>query len=326
MRLQAPHAWQGPRHDPPLFDPHDLPEPPTPAQAAQALPPGKPRLRLPQRDQVEFQWASLDQLLEADHSVRTVWAAVCAWDLSAWLGEIKAVEGHVGRDATDPRLLVALWVYATLKGIGSARQLAELCRESLPYQWLCGGVSVNYHLLSDFRSQGGEKWDDLLTQIVATLVDAGLVSLERVAQDGMKVRADAGKSSFRRRGRLEEALEAANEQVETLKQLAEPEDSTSAGEASRRTKAERAAKERAAEERQQRIEEAMRNCEELQRQREATAAEWPQGPGGAGLDHRPRGPGHEVCRRRHRPAYNVQFTTDTASGVIVGVEVNNAGD
>ena len=130
----------------PLFDPQALPEPPTPAQAAQAMPPAKPRLRLPQRDQVEFHWASLDQLLDPDHPVRTVWAAVCALDLSGWLGEIKAVEGHVGRDATDPRLLVALWVYATLKGIASARELDELCGPDgcLPYQWLCGGVSVNY--------------------------------------------------------------------------------------------------------------------------------------------------------------------------------------
>ena len=212
----------------------------------------------------EIRWESLDDLLEADHPARIVWAAVCALDLKSWLSEIKAIEGHVGRDATDPRLLVALWVFATLKGIGSGRELARLCAECLPYQWLCGGVSVNYHMLSDFRSKGGEKWDELLTQIVATLLAAELVKMDRVAQDGMKVRANAGTSSFRRRGRLEEFLEAAREQVETLKKLAEED-------GAELTRRQRAARERAARERQQRIEEAMRECEELQQQREATA-------------------------------------------------------
>jgi transposase len=312
----------------PLFDPHNLPESPTPAQAAQALPPGKPRLRLPQRDQVEFRWASLDQLLDPDHPVRTVWAAVCALDLSAWLDEVKAVEGHVGRDATDPRLLVALWVYATLKGIGSARELDRLCGPdgALPFQWLCGGVTVNYSLLAKFRSQGGEKWDDLLTHIVASLVEAGLVTLERIAQDGMKVRANAAKDSFRRAATLEEALEAARQQVETLKKLAESEDSPSEDEKPQRTPAQRAAQERAARERQRRIEEAMQNCEELQRQRESTA----QQSGRKAQEARasttdPVARNMKMADGGTRPACNVQFATDTASGVIAGVEVNNEG-
>ncbi len=105
----------------PLFNAADLPEPPSPAQAAQSMPAGKPRLRVPIRDQIEMRWESLNDLLEADHPARIIWAAVCTLDLKSWLGEIKAVEGHVGRDATDPRLLVALWVFATMKGIGSAR-------------------------------------------------------------------------------------------------------------------------------------------------------------------------------------------------------------
>jgi len=303
----------------PLFNPDELPEPPTPAQVAQSMAAGKPRLRVPIRDQIEMRWASLDDLLEADHPVRIVWTAVCGLDLSSWLGEIKAVERHVGRDATDPRLLVALWVFATLKGIGSARELARLCEECLPYQWLCGGVSINYHLLSDFRSQGGEKWDELLTQIVATLLDAELVKMDRVAQDGMRVRASAGKSSFRRRGRLEECLEEAKEQVETLKRLAEEDGE----ELSRR---QRAARERAARERQQRIEEAVRQCEELQQQREASAKQ-----SGRKVDEARASTTDPEARTMkfpdggYRPGYNVQFATDTESGVIVGVEVTKAG-
>jgi hypothetical protein len=103
----------------PLFSPDDLPDPPSPAQAAQSMGAGKPRLRVPVRDQIEMRWESLDDLLEADHSARIVWAAVCTLDLKPWLSEIKAIERHVGRDATDPRLLVAVWVFATLKGMGS---------------------------------------------------------------------------------------------------------------------------------------------------------------------------------------------------------------
>jgi transposase len=303
----------------PLFNPNELPEPPSPAQATQSLPAGKPRLRVPHRDQPELRWASLDELLEADHPVRIVWAAICAHDLTSWLKEIKAVKGHVGRDATDPRLLVALWVYATLKGIGSARELARLCNECLPYQWLCGGVSVNYHMLSDFRSQGGEKWDDLLTQTVAVLLDAGLVKMDRVAQDGMRVRASAGKSSFRRRGRLEECLDEARQQVETLKQLAE-EDTEEL------TRRQRAARERAARERQERIEEAMRQRDKLQKQREDSAKK-----SGRKVDEArasttdPEARNMKFADGGYRPGYNVQFATDTESSVIVGVEVTNAG-
>jgi transposase len=300
----------------PLFSPDDLPEPPSPAQAAQSMPSGKPRLRLPIRDQIEMRTASLDDLLEADHPVRVVWAAVCALDLKSWLGEIKAVEGHVGRDATDPRLLIALWVFATLKAVGSARELARLCQECLPYQWLCGGVSVNYHMLSDFRSSGGEKWDELLTQIVGTLLDAGLAKMDRVAQDGMKVRASAGKSSFHRRSTLEECLEAAREQVETLKRLAE-EDTADL------TRRQRAARERAARERQQRIEEAMRQCEELQQQREASCGRKENEARASTTD--PEARVMKFPDGGYRPGYNVQFATHVDSGVIMGVEVTNAG-
>jgi len=300
----------------PLFGPDDLPEPPSPAQAAQSMPPGKPRLRRPVRDQVMVRWASLDDLLEADHPVRAVWAAVCKLDLKSWLGEIKAVEGHVGRDATDPRLLVALWTFATLKAVGSAHQLDMLCRECLPYEWLCGGVSVNYHMLSDFRSRGGEKWDELLTQIVGTLLATGLVKMDRVAQDGMRVRASAGKSSFHRRGTLEECLGAAREQVETLKRLAEED----TGELTRR---QRAARERAARERQQRIEEAIRQCEELQQEREASAGRKGREARASTTD--PEARVMKFPDGGYQPGYNVQFATDTGSGVIVGVDVTNAG-
>jgi transposase len=126
-----------------LFNPDGLPERPPSAQPAEAMAVGKPRLRVPIRDQMEMERASLDELLEADHPARLIWAAVTRLDLGLWLGEIKAVEHGPGRDAIDPHVLVALWVYAVTKGIGSAREIARFCSESLPLRWLCGDEPVN---------------------------------------------------------------------------------------------------------------------------------------------------------------------------------------
>lgn len=280
---------------------------------------GRPRLRLPQRNQAEMHWASLEQMLEPDHQARVVWAMVCRLDLGRWLSEIKAVEGGAGRDATDPRLLVALWVYATLDGVGSARELARLCEKHLAYQWLCGGVTVNYHLLADFRSQGGDKWDALLTQIVGTLMAEKLVTVRRVAQDGMRVRANAGSSSYRRRSRLEQCLEEARKQVEALKQQADE----SSEEVTRRQQAARA---RAARERQQRLQEAIRQCEELQQKREKTAKKSGrkvEEPRASTTD--PEATKMKFADGGTRPGCNVQFATDTPSNVIVGVDVTNVG-
>jgi len=283
------------------------------------VPSGQPRLRVPQRNQVEMHYAALDELLEPGHAVRSVWAAVCGMDLGRWLKAIKAVEGNVGRDANDPRLLLALWIYATLDGVASAREVARLCEHCLPYRWLCGHVSMNYHTLSDFRSAHVESWDELLTQIVAGLLTEGLVTMNRVAQDGMRVRAKAGKSSFRRRATLEQCLADARQQVETLKRLADeaPDELTNR---------QRAARERATRERAARVEEALRHCEQLQQQREERAKKTckPAKEARASTTDAEARTMH-FADGGYRPGYNVQFSTDTASGVIVGVDVVNTG-
>lgn len=302
-----------------LFHGDDLSQP-SPQEAARELGRGKPRLRVPVRDQAEMSWESLDQRLDPDSQARVVWSLVCQLDLDAWLKEIKAVEHHAGRSAIDPRLLVALWVFAILRGVGSARELKRLCEHHLAYQWLCGGVSVNYHTLADFRSEGGQKWEELLTQIVATLMNEGLVTMDRVAQDGMKVRANAGSGSFRTGGTLEERLEEAKQQVETLKQLAE----TDLEELSRR---QRAAKQRAARERQERIENAKRECDELRRKKQ----ERDEGKAKKSSEARasttdPEARNMKFSDGGYRPGYNVQFATDVASGIVVGVVVTNEGN
>ena len=224
----------------PLFE--DLPEQIVP----QASTGGAPRLRRPERDQMFLSPGSLNDLLPADHPVRMVAAFVERLDLDPLRAAIKSREGRPGHPAADPALLVMLWLYATADGIGSARELARLCEISLPYQWLCGGVSVNHHTLSDARL-ACEAWlDRTLTASLAALLSAGAIRLESVAQDGLRVRASAGSNSFRRRPTLERYLAEAEAQVATLKQ----ELGADAGASQRRR---RAAQTRAAEQRAARL-------------------------------------------------------------------------
>jgi transposase len=301
-----------------LFDAHEMPLRDSKAgETAAGV--GKPRLRVPQRDQIEFRSASLDQLLPSDHPVRVVWLAVEQLDLSAWLSQIKAVEGTVGRNMSDPRLWVALWVYATLQGEGSAREIARLCERDISYQWLCGGVTVNHHTLSDFRSQGGDKWDALLTQMLAGLTAEGLVTLQRVAQDGLRIRASAGTGSFRSKDTLDRYYAEAKEQVETLKRLADE----NPDELNRRKKA---ARERAARERLQRVEAALVHCDQLQTQREQRSKVTCQPAKKARASTTdPEARNMKFPNGGYGPGFNAQFSTDTESGIIVGVDVTNSG-
>ena len=160
-----------------------------------------------------------DDLVDADHAVRVIWAVVCRLDRSAFHAAIKARDGVPGRHATDPRLLVALWLYACVDGVGSARELERLCLDARPYQWLCGGVSLNHHLLSDFRVGFGDGLDQLLTQVIASLVERDLVTVHRISQDGTRVRACAGSNTFRREQRLTVLLEQARRHGAELRAL-----------------------------------------------------------------------------------------------------------
>lgn len=274
---------------------------------------GPRRLRHAVRNQVEFQECSLDELLPEDHPARIVWAYVCGLDLTELYERIQAVEGGPGQAPADPRILLALWLYATLQAVGSARALDRLCRDHVAYRWICGGVSMNYHTLSDFRTQHVELLDRLLTESVASLMAEGLVTLERVAQDGMKVRASAGAASFRRQPTLKEALREAEEQVAQLKKELEVDPAASKSR-------QQAARQRAAEERAERIRAALEQLPKIAESKkpkdrenarasttDADARVMKTGDGG------------------FRPAFNVQLATATDSQIITGVEVTNSG-
>lgn len=175
-----------------------------------------PRLRRAQRAGVSPVPVRLDALVPEDHLARLVWAAVEGIDLTAFLAPIKAVAGHVGQPANDPRVLLALWLFALSQGVTSVRKLDRLCVEHLANSWLCGGVSMNYHTLADFRVDHAAALDALFTQVLGRLHHAGLVGLEHVAQDGMRVRASAGAASFHRQPTQEQSLAEARAVLEAL--------------------------------------------------------------------------------------------------------------
>jgi transposase len=279
---------------------------------------GEPRLRRPDRRQVLLRPCSLEELLPPEHQARTLWAVAQRLDLSGFEAALKARGEVPGRAATDPRLLVALWLWAATQGVGSAREVARLCAEHDAYRWLCGGVSVNHHTLSDFRADHALALDELFTLVLAMLMDKGLVSVKRISQDGMKVRASAGQGSFKREAKLVDALARARAQVEALnKQADEPANDD-------RSERKRAARERAARERQERVEAALAQMPELKAIKEKK--------NGKQNDQPPRASKTDAEARKMkmpdggiRPAYNVQLATDTESRAIVGVEVCNRG-
>jgi len=294
----------------------DFAEDPRPAQDTMGLAsaPPAPRVREAVREQVMLRPVCLEDLVSADHQARVVWAYVEGLDLSALYGEIKAVDGHGGRAATDPKILLALWLYATLQSVGSARALERLCHEHVAYQWICGGVGMNYHTLADFRVDHEATLDELLSESVAVLMAEGLVTLERVAQDGMRVRASAGAASFRRGVTLKQCLKHARRQVRALREELEQDPAAT----SRRQQAARA---RAATERLDRVRKALRRLPEMAEKKKADKKETARASTtDAEATVMKMGDGG------FRPAYNLQLSTDTGSQVIVGVDAITSGN
>jgi len=300
-----------------LFSDSEDPGPPAEIARPELGPPPPPRLRRPDREQMLLRPTSLEEILPEDHPARTIWTLVLSWDLSPFLATIKARGERPGRAATDPTLLVALWLYAHSQGVANARELARLCEESDPYRWICGGVRVNYHTLSDFRFGFEEALDGLLTQMLAVLIRGGLVAVHRIAQDGTRVRAGAGANSFKKRETIEQALQAARDQIAIIKRQAERGAET--------TERQRAAQRRAAREKEQRLQAALAELAEVERakaeQKDKPTKKNP--PRASTTD--PEARFMRMPDGGTRPAYNVQLAVDTESRVIVGVDVTNAG-
>lgn len=273
------------------------------------------RVLLPNRKQMELRPSDLESLLPEGHRARLVWGYVERQNLEKLYAGIKAVEGGVGRAAIAPEILFALWLYATLEGVGSARAVARLTEQHDAYRWICGGVQVNSHTVADFRSQNSEFLDELLSANLASLMAVGVVKLDAVAQDGMRVRANAGAGSFRREEKLQGYLEAAKRRVAELK----PQLEDDPGADNRRREA---ARRRAAKEREARIQAALDRLQEL--------AEIKRRQDKAGEEARASSTDAEASVMKmgdggFRPAYNVQYGTDVDSQIVVGVEVVTTG-
>jgi transposase len=273
-----------------------------------------PRVRLPDRHQHVFEDCCLDAQLAPEHRARVVWSFVEALDVGELEAAIKSVPGRAGAPAIAPRLLLGLWLYACLDGVGSARELERLCDEHIAYRWLCGRVGVNHHTLSDFRNQSGKFLDRLLTDMIAALVKAGVVEGSTIHQDGTKVRASAGSSSFRRESTLEKLRVEAAAHVQSVKAQADDQTLTARV---------RAARTRAAREQQERLAQAVKAMEEMKKVKQRSLAK--KGPRRTA---EPRAsttdPDARVMKTNgggKHPAYNIQLATDAKSRAIVGVQV-----
>ena len=287
---------------------------------------GEARVIRADRQQLRWDMVDLDGLLPSDHRARIVWSFVESLDVSELYDRVRSREGAAGRPAADPAVFMALWLYATVEGVGSARELERLAESDIAYRWLAGGVPLNYHGLADFRIEHLELLDRLLTQSVAALISEGLVTLAEIAVDGTKIRASASKKSFKTGGKLLEIEAAVVELLAALKQ-----ELTDDPRASNRRR--QAARERAAREVKERAGHALAALERLKAERKARAKRHAtdeakkKEPKASTTD--PEARYMRFPDGAVRPAYNAQIAAAPKEGVIVSITVtdrrNDAG-
>lgn len=269
----------------------------------------KPRYEAIDRGQLCWRRVDVERLIGEEHGARAVWEFVGKLDLRRYQEEARAVQGKAGRPRWDPRLLISLWVYAYGEGVASGRAIEELCEWEPAYQWLTGARVINAHTLTDFRGKHEQALNELFVQVLGLLSADGLITLQRVMQDGTKIRANAAADSFRRKERVEQALKQAREQVAAVDALGEEETSR------RMVKA----RKRAARERQERLERALAEFNELSREgkdKEKSRVSTSD----------PEAHNMKQADGGFAPSYNVQIDTDAGSGVVVAVGVVQAGN
>ena len=271
----------------------------------------KPRFKAIDRSQLQWRTLDIDKLIAEDHPARAIWEFVGGLDLSAYRVQVRAVEGVAGRSAINPQLLISLWIYAYSQGVNSGRAISRLCESDPAYQWLTGGEEVSGHTLSDFRVENEERLKQLFVQVLAALSGEGMITLERVAQDGTKIKALAAPDSFRSEEGVSELLKKVREHVEAVDQLPEEESSE------RMAKA----RDRGRRERQQRLEAAQKEFEKLEAEGNSKSK--------SGQRVSTTDPDARVMKQPdggYAPSYNLQLSTDAANKVVVGVGVTQAGN
>jgi transposase len=270
------------------------------------------RLKPVNREQMVLRPVEVEKLVSEDHEVRAIWEFVGCLDLSRYYEDIKVEEGEAGSSAFDPRVLISCWLYAYSKGVGAAREVSRLTEEDSAYQWITGLKAINYHTLSDFRVDHKEALDELFIEGLGLLSAEGLVSLERVMHDGMKVKAWASTDTFRRGERIQKHLELAREQVEAMG------DPRTAEEVSPRVAR---ARQRAAREKKERLELALREMEKIRATKSSKAER-------AEVRVSMSDPEARIMKQSdggYAPSYNIQVTTDGKEKIIVGVGASQCG-
>jgi transposase len=266
-----------------------------------------PRLKTINRKQMLLRAVDIDQLIEPGHAARSIWDLVGRLNLDSFRRHIRSVEGSAGRSATDPHLLICLWIYAYSRGIGSAREIARLCEIDPAFQWLTGMGVINHHTLSDFRVEHREPLDELFTQVLGILSHEGLITLERVMQDGTKVRAQAQAKSFAKEERIRQHLDAA---LHHVREIGHSEQDSSADRCTQ-------ARVRAGRERVEKLEWALKEIEKLR----AAKMEDKKGYEPRASTTDPEARIMKTSDGGYAPSYNMQITTDTDSVLIANVGV-----
>ena len=276
-------------------------------------PPVEAGKRLKPIDRRQSFWGAIDieKLIEEEHPARGIWAMVNRLDLSRLEAKIKAVEGKAGQSSLDPRLLMALWIYGYSEGVSSARELSRMCDYEPGCQWLTAMQPVNYHTLSDFRVEHKPELDEIFVQVLGLLSAEGYIEMKRITHDGTKIKAQAGTQSFRSEERIRQHLELARQQVEAM-------GSPQSEELSQRVIQ---ARKRASREKKQRLEDALRELEQLQKVRAASERDQVRIS-----ETDPQARVMKQAAGGFAPSYNVQISTDAANGIIVGVDVTQAGN
>jgi len=270
------------------------------------------RLKGVNRQQLILRAVDVEKLIEPEHPARAIWELVGRLDLSRFTATIESVEGEPGRPAYDPRLLISLWIYAYSEGVSSAREVARRCEYHPAYQWLTGCEGVNHHSLSDFRVGHQAELDELFAQVLGALSAEGLITLERVMHDGTKVKALASGKSFRREKTLREHLEQARQRVREMGDPRQEPPSVRHAQA----------RERAAREKVERMEQALEEMRKVQAAPNARRAPAEQRVSETDPEARIMKQSGGGCA----PSHNLQISTDAAHSLIVGVGVTQSAN
>jgi transposase len=270
----------------------------------------EPRIRYANRKQILLREVDVESLVCEDHEVRAIWELVGRVDLRRYYEGIKSVEGVAGCPATDPRVMISIWIYSYSKGNSSAREISRLCEYDPAYQWLTGMERINYHSLSDFRVEHKEGLEELFIEVLGVLSGEGLVSLERVMQDGTKVKAYCSSDTFRRENTIKEHLEMAREQVRLMEEESEEEISGRVAKARERAIREKKGKLELAMNELEKIKEGKKNKQQKENARvsmsDPEARIMKQSDGG------------------YAPGYNLQIETESKNKIIVGAKLTQS--